>query len=71
VRSDGERPGENHRGFDGAPRFLGIDARGPVAIIDWDTTPPGTRLANFADFLWAYAHPNLYGDGEAAAHIRE
>jgi hypothetical protein len=122
-------------GFDGAPRFLGIDARGreilsfiegfappnngfrlteegvqagarlvrqvhdltagtefsagsevachpnlsqpnfifrdmiPVAIIDWDTTLPGTRLANFADFLWAYVHPNLYGDGEPAAHL--
>jgi len=112
-------------GFDGAPRFLGIDARGreilsfidgfapphngfelseegvragarlvrqvhdltegtefaagsevachrnlsqpnfifrdmvPVAIIDWDTTLPGTRLANFADFLRAAA--DAYG----------
>jgi hypothetical protein len=122
-------------GFDGAPRFLGIDARGreilsfidgfapphngfllseegvragarlvrqvhdltegtefsegsevachqslsqpnfvfrdmiPVAIIDWDTTRPGTRLANFADFLWAFVHPSLYGDGESAGHM--
>jgi Phosphotransferase enzyme family len=122
-------------GFDGAPRFLGIDARGreilsfidgfapphngfrlgeeglragarlvrqvhdltegtefsagsevachrnlsqpnfifrdmiPVAIIDWDMTLPGTRLANFAEFLWAFVHPSLYGDGEPAAHM--
>jgi len=122
-------------GFDGAPRFLGIDARGreilsfiegfapphngfelseeavragawlirrvhdltegtefaagsevachpnlsqpnfifrdmiPVAIIDWDTTLPGTRLANFADFLWAFVHPAVYGEGEPAARM--
>ena len=122
-------------GFDGAPRFLGIDARGreilsfiegfapshngfelteegvragarlvrrvhdltagtefaagsevachpnlaqqnfifqdmiPVAIIDWDGTRPGTRLANFADFLWAFVHPAVYGDGEPAARM--
>jgi hypothetical protein len=30
---------------------------------------PGTRLANFADFLWAFVHPGLYGDGEPAAHM--
>jgi hypothetical protein len=29
----------------------------PVAIIDWDGTQPGTKLANFADFLWAFVHP--------------
>lgn len=122
-------------GFDGAPRFLGIDARGreilsfiegfapphngfelrvegvqagarlirrvhdltegtefaagsevachpnlsqpnfifrdmiPVAIIDWDMTLPGTRLANFADFLWAFVHPAVYGEGEPAARM--
>jgi len=122
-------------GFDGAPRFLGIDARGreilsfiegfappdngfvlseegvragarlvrrvhdltegtefaagsevachpnlsqpnfifrdmiPVAIIDWDTTLPGTRRANFADFLWAFVHPAVYGEGEPAARM--
>jgi hypothetical protein len=41
----------------------------PVAIIDWDTTRPGTRLANFADFLWAFVHPAVYGDGEPAASM--
>jgi Phosphotransferase enzyme family len=122
-------------GFDGAPRFLGVDARGreilsfiegfapphngfelseegvragarlirrvhdltagtefaagsevachpnlsqpnfifrdmiPVAIIDWDMTLPGTRLVNFADFLWAFVHPAVYGEGESAARM--
>ncbi|HSR85628.1 MAG TPA: hypothetical protein VLM11_15755 [Streptosporangiaceae bacterium] len=41
----------------------------PVAIIDWDGTHPGTRLANFADFLWAFVHPAVYGDGEPAARM--
>jgi hypothetical protein len=41
----------------------------PVAIIDWDGTCPGTRVANFADFLWAFVHPALYCDGEPAAHM--
>ena len=41
----------------------------PVAIIDWDGTCPGTRLANFGEFLWAFVHPALYGDGEPAAHM--
>ena len=41
----------------------------PVAIIDWDGTCPGTRLANFAEFLWAFVHPAVYGDGEPAAHM--
>jgi phosphotransferase family enzyme len=122
-------------GFDGAPRFLGVDARGreilsfiegfapphngfelseegvragarlirrvhdltegtefaagsevachpnlsqpnfifrdmiPVAIIDWDMTRPGTRRTNFADFLWAFVHPAVYGEGEPAARM--
>src|SRR5580704_145160 len=124
-----------NRGFDGAPRFLGIDQRGreilsfidgfapphngfrlseegvragarlirrvhdltegtefaagsevachpnlsqpnfifrdmiPVAIIDWDMTLPGTRLVNFAGFLWAFVHPAVYGEGEPAARM--
>ncbi len=41
----------------------------PVAIIDWDGTRPGTRLSNFAEFLWAFVHPAVYGDGEPAARI--
>jgi hypothetical protein len=76
-------------GFDGAPRFLGIDARrreilsfidgfAPphngfifrdmilVAIIHWDTTRSGTRLADFGDFPRAFVHPAVYGDGEPA-----
>jgi len=41
----------------------------PVAIIDWDTTRPGTRLENLGDFLWAFVHPAVYGDGEPAARM--
>jgi hypothetical protein len=41
----------------------------PVAIIDWDGTRPGTRLANFGDFLWAFVHPALYGKGAPAARM--
>jgi hypothetical protein len=41
----------------------------PVAIIDWDGTGPGTRLANLAEFLWAFVHPAVYGDGEPAARM--
>jgi hypothetical protein len=41
----------------------------PVGIIDWDGTRPGTRLANFADFLWAFVHPAMYGNGEPAARM--
>jgi hypothetical protein len=41
----------------------------PVAIIDWDRTCPGTRLDNFAEFLWAFVHPAVYGDGEPAARM--
>jgi len=50
------------------PNFIFRDMI-PVAIIDWDTTLPGTRLENFADFLWAFVHPSLYGEGEPAAHM--
>jgi len=41
----------------------------PVAIIDWDGTSPGTRLRNFADFLWAFVHPSMYEDGEPGARM--
>jgi hypothetical protein len=41
----------------------------PVAIIDWDSTQPGSRLDNVADFLWAFVHPAVYGEGEPAARI--
>src|SRR5262249_3957951 len=43
----------------------------PVAIIDWDSTRPGTRVANLGDFLWAFVHPAVYGDGEPAARMLE
>jgi hypothetical protein len=41
----------------------------PVAIIDWDGTAPGTRLVNVAEFLWAFVHPAVYGEGEPAARM--
>ncbi|MBV9172435.1 MAG: hypothetical protein JOZ81_20360 [Chloroflexi bacterium] len=41
----------------------------PVAIIDWDGTQPGTRLGNFAEFLWAFVHPAVYGEREPAARM--
>jgi hypothetical protein len=41
----------------------------PVAIVDWDGTCPGARVANFGDFLWAFVHPAMYGDGEPAAKM--
>jgi Phosphotransferase enzyme family len=50
------------------PNFVFRELR-PVAIIDWDGTRPGTRRSNFADFLWAFVHPALYGDGEPAARM--
>jgi hypothetical protein len=54
------------------PNFI-FRARGPdmlpVAIIDWDGTRPGTRVANFGEFLWAFVHPAMYGEGEAAARM--
>src|SRR5262249_16920964 len=49
------------------PNFVFRDGV-PVAIIDWDSTRPGWRLEKFADFLWAFVHPAVYGDGEPAAH---
>jgi hypothetical protein len=42
----------------------------PVAIIDWDVARPGTRVSNFADFLWAFVHPAMYEDDEAADMLR-
>jgi len=42
----------------------------PIAIIDWDVTRPGSRVSNFADFLWAFVHPGLYDDDEAAEMLR-
>jgi hypothetical protein len=50
------------------PNFV-FRAMVPIAIIDWDGTCPGTRLANLAEFLWAFVHPALYGDGEHAARM--
>jgi hypothetical protein len=41
----------------------------PVAIIDWDTTRPGTRVENLGEFLWAFVHPAVYGEGEPAARM--
>ena len=41
----------------------------PVAIIDWDGTYPGSRLSNFGEFLWAFVHPAVYGEGEHAAQM--
>ena len=50
------------------PNFIFRDMI-PFAIIDWDGTRPGTRVANFGEFLWAFVHPAIYGDGEPAAHM--
>ena len=50
------------------PNFIFRDMI-PVAIIDWDGTRPGSRLDNLADFLWAFVHPAIYGEGVAAAHM--
>jgi aminoglycoside phosphotransferase (APT) family kinase protein len=52
------------------PNFIFRDMI-PVAIIDWDGTCPGERRVNFADFLWAFVHPAMYGEGDAAAHMLE
>lgn len=41
----------------------------PIAIIDWDITGPGTRVENLGEFLWAFVHPAIYGDGEPAARM--
>ena len=51
------------------PNFIFRDNMIPVAIIDWDGTCPGPRLANFAEFLWAFVHPGMYGEGEPPAHM--
>ena len=40
-----------------------------VAIIDWDETSPGIKVRNFGEFLWAFVHPAVYGDGEPAARM--
>ena len=50
------------------PNFVFRDTI-PIAIIDWDSTRPGTRVANLGDFVWAFVHPALYGDGEPAARM--
>jgi hypothetical protein len=50
------------------PNFVFRD-RIPIAIIDWDSTRPGTRVDNLGDFLWAFVHPAVYGDGEPAARM--
>jgi hypothetical protein len=42
----------------------------PIAIIDWDVTGPGSRVANLADFLWAFVHPAVYSGDEAADRLR-
>lgn len=52
------------------PNFVFRDMS-PVAIIDWDGTRPGTRRDNLGDFLWAFVHPALYGEGEPAARALE
>jgi hypothetical protein len=52
------------------PNFV-FRAMSPVAIIDWDGTQPGARRDNLGDFLWAFVHPALYGDGEQAARMLE
>ncbi len=41
----------------------------PIAIIDWDSHA-GSRVSNLADFLWAFVHPPVYGDNEAADMLR-
>jgi hypothetical protein len=50
------------------PNFIFRDMI-PVAIIDWDGTRPGGRLSNLAEFLWAFVHPAVYGEGESAARM--
>jgi hypothetical protein len=50
------------------PNFVFRDWK-PVAIIDWDGTSPGTKVRNFGEFLWAFVHPAMYGDGEPAARM--
>src|SRR5262245_13609603 len=52
------------------PNFVFRDMS-PVAIIDWDGTRPGPRRDNLGDFLWAFVHPAVYGEGEPAARMLE
>jgi hypothetical protein len=42
----------------------------PIAIIDWDATRRGSRVSNFADFMWAFVHPGAYEEDEAAEMLR-
>jgi hypothetical protein len=51
------------------PNFVFRDTI-PIAIIDWDATRPGSRRSNLADFLWAFVHPAMYDDDEAADMLR-
>jgi Phosphotransferase enzyme family len=51
------------------PNFVFRDTI-PIAIIDWDVTRPGSRIANLADFLWAFVHPGVYDDNKAAEMLR-
>jgi len=50
------------------PNFIFRDMV-PIAIIDWDVTHPGTRVENLGEFLWAFVHPALYGEGQPAARM--
>jgi hypothetical protein len=50
------------------PNFIFRDMI-PVAIIDWDGTRPGSRRDNLAEFLWAFVHPGVYGEGEPPARM--
>jgi hypothetical protein len=51
------------------PNFV-FRAMIPIAIIDWDLMRPGTRVSNLADFLWAFVHPGVYDNDEAADMLR-
>jgi hypothetical protein len=46
------------QGFAGAARYL-----------DLDEPRPGTRVANLGEFLWAFVHPAVHGDGAPAARM--
>jgi hypothetical protein len=50
------------------PNFIFRDMV-PIAIIDWDSARPGTRVENLGEFLWAFVHPAVYGEGEPAARM--
>src|SRR5262249_14509445 len=51
------------------PRVIFRGTMIPVAIIDWHGSALGTRLAHLAEFLQAFVHPAMYGDGERAARM--